>query len=287
VRPEQAFPVAKQLFSNVCTIAAFDIFQGELLTTYYNYSTLFAQKRGLIALKVNENNTMDVSIKDIQKYDKTLGEWFPASSSALGDEEYERIKIADKFRALLSDTAYVSKAQTLFFQDLDINAIFFSGASELAGERWFDAYLKDQKISWNATFVDLKRNTSLNNGFKYEERYVASGYNMLNDPDLSEVKFTIYKYSNSDRLVGAKKGAKINLIGYCRELKYSGGSFFVTLTDNINDKITTLVNETKVNESSNLLDSSEKLLKLKELLDKGVITKEEFEKEKQKILKGN
>ncbi|UXE67171.1 MAG: SHOCT domain-containing protein [Chryseotalea sp. WA131a] len=149
----------------------------------------------------------------------------------------------------------------------------------------FSFYSDDSNnVSWNATFIDLKRNKSSDNGLTYEENYVANGYNLMTDPDLSEVKFTITKYTNSDRLVSAKKGSKLPLTGYCRELKFIEGRFYIVLTDNLDDKITKV---TKTSETTSLLDSSEKLLKLKELLDKGIITKEEFEKEKKKILNSN
>lgn len=283
--PETAFPVAQYVFKNSlkCFVASFDFFNGELTSTFYNYSGLLAEKRALINLKINENNLMDVTISGVEKYDKNLGAWFPVSFP--GSETYERIKIADLLRNGLADTALVANAKKSFFQDLDINSIFYSNASELAGERWFENYLKDQKVSWNATFIDLKKNKNNDKGFSYEERYVSTGYNVMADPDLSEIKFTIYKYTNSDKLVSAKKGAKLPLTGYCRELNYSDGNFFIVLTDNLDDKIQKKdVTSNKTNDTSNLLDSSEKLIKLKDLLDKGIITKEEFEKEKKKIL---
>ncbi|UXE67173.1 MAG: hypothetical protein KA713_00785 [Chryseotalea sp. WA131a] len=144
--PETAFPIAKVLFGNTISIASFDFFNGELISTFYNYSALFAQKRALIRLKIDENKNMDVFLFGIEKYDNTLGAWLSASASIFGPEELERIKIADLFRNALADTAKITKAQKNFFQDLDVNSIFYSKASELAGERWFENYLKDNNV---------------------------------------------------------------------------------------------------------------------------------------------
>lgn len=286
--PETAFPIAKLIFGDNCSIASFDMFERKLTTHYYAYAGLFTQKRAIITLTISPNNLLDVYIGNIERYNKQYGVWESTLSSALGPEESERIKLTDLFRKNLADTAIVSKAQAEFFQDLDINSIFYSNASELAGERWFNAYLKDRKVSWNVTFIDLKKNRDVANGFAYEERHASRTYNVLTDPFLTGIKFTIFKYTNNDKLVSAKKGTQLQLVGYCRKLEYNNGQFFIILTDNLSDKMSSSNSaSTQSEKTTTLLDSSDKLLKLKELLDKGVITKDEFDKEKKKILNGN
>lgn len=284
---EEAFSLAKYVLSDRCKVLTFDLGKRQLVTTYYEYSGGFTNKRARIYIDVDDNNIMNIQLGNLQKYDKVIG-WVDIGSSLLGVEEFERKSIAEKVRSAFADSLVTSQAKINFFQDLEINSIFYSGASQLAGDRWFDSNLKEQKVNWKATFIDLRKNSDPSNGFKYEERFIATTYNSIEDPELESIKFTIIKYTNSDKLISVKKGTNLQLIGYCRTLEYNDGHFKIILTENIDDvlKIQQLKNES-VNKSNNLLENSEKLIKLKELLDKGIITKEEFENEKKKILNGN
>ena len=98
------------------------------------------------------------------------------------------------------------------------------------------------------------------------------------DFDFLNAKFYITKYTNSDKNIFTKKRSKINVKGVCRYLNYDLGSFYVVVTEKGEDEIS---NQPELERKS----VADELIKLKELLDAGVITQEEFDAQKEKLLK--
>ena len=73
--------------------------------------------------------------------------------------------------------------------------------------------------------------------------------------------------------------------GYCRSLVYRDDTFYIILTDKLETPLpSNSVQQKEVNSQKSVLDFAEKLKELKSLLDQGIITKEEYESEKKKVL---
>jgi hypothetical protein len=85
----------------------------------------------------------------------------------------------------------------------------------------------------------------------------------------------------------ASKNLPIVLEGYCRSLSYSDGVFNIYLTDEVDSALpNNSFQQEQTKEQRSVLDFAEKLKQLKSLLDQGIITKEEYETEKKKVLSG-
>ena len=124
-------------------------------------------------------------------------------------------------------------------------------------------------------------------GYSYKELFTHAVKLSLGSISFEYNKFFITKYTNNDGNVLSQKGDKISVIGFCRSLIYENENFYVVLTNELKDVLpqTTLAKQ-KLDESNetSILEVADKLKKLKELLDLGAINKEEYDKEKAKLL---
>ena len=102
-----------------------------------------------------------------QIYYETEKTWAPSNEAK--KEKNLKTELTNLIRATLEKPDEVKKCQDWFYKDLYINSRFFEHATELAGNRWFDNYLKDRLVKWKATFNDIKNNPD--NNYKYMENY--------------------------------------------------------------------------------------------------------------------
>ncbi len=128
-------------------------------------------------------------------------------------------------------------------------------------------------------FLDIRKNVS--NQYKFTEDYSR----VLSTMTSGQTKFRLTKYTDSDRNTMTSKNSPSILEGYWRTLIYQDGVFSISLTDNLDSPVpSNSLQQEKSNDQKSVLDFAEKLKQLKSLLDQGIITKEEYETEKKKIL---
>lgn len=275
INSDEVWPVVKyQLDFNKMSIASLDYGQGVLKTHYSEYYRGLSRARAIFVFTFVDN-VLNVEMVNIQT--ERDGYWQNSSKSALFKTEYKiEARMADGIRNILESPEKVNESKETFYNSLDVHNVFYENATELAGKRWFDTYLKDREVDWNLTFVDITENTSAqNNDYKYKESYVYQTGGI--EFDFLNAKFYITKYTNSDENIFTKKRSKINVKGVCRYLNYDLGSFYVVITEKGEE-----VSSQPEPERKSVADE---LIKLKGLLDAGVITQEEFDAQKEKLLK--
>jgi len=237
--------------------------------------------------EINEKNDLNVSTVDIE-YKNSNDIWESSGEGLFSKKE-------EKFRALINeairrgievDTIHQVN-QEWFFRDLTINSLFFADATDLAVERWYNQYLEDKLIGWNMVFKDIEKN-DLNTEYKYKETYSHIIENPLVE-DESKENFHVIRFTNRDENVLSKKGEKLLLKGYCRSLIYEDGLFKVIVTESLEDNVPSLTKGTTLEKqnsktSNSILEVADQLKKLKELLDLGAITEEEYQNEKSKLI---
>lgn len=249
---------------------------------YINYEKLLG---GSYRLKVNyqidESNALDIKFDPVENYGTDTKKWYGAPE---GKRENEiRIEIAEYIKNKLSNPDSVQKAKDWFYTNLRINFCFFESATELAGNRWFELYLKNKPVKWNIPFEDVKTNKA--NNYKYAEEYSAELFGIESDANYVK-KFAIVKYTDSDKNVMTSKKTTIMVEGYFRSLQYNNGLFTIVLTDKIDSPLPKTSAQATEQKGGGVLENAEKLKQLKSLLDSGAITKQEYDEEKRKILNG-
>lgn len=252
-------------------------------SSYINYySWLGGNSRLKVNFEIDENNSLDLKFDPLESYDQTAKKW---SLVYEGYKEREiRITIADFIRDRLNNADSLKKAKDWFYTDLQVNSCFFENATELAGNRWFDSYLKDKPVKWRISFDDVKTNKA--NNYKYAEEYSAELLGIESDANYVK-KFAILKYTDSDRNVMTSKKTTIVTDGFIRSLHYNNGLFTVTLTERIDSPLPKTAAQTTEQKGGRVLENAEKLKQLKSLLDAGVINKADYEAEKKKLLNSN
>lgn len=223
---EEAFPVAAMLFEGDLSATAGKLNWGEkeMISTYYEYRKILGSYRLRLRVFIDNENTLNVEPIKIQTTNAT-NEWVDYSyvekrEKAIAAEFIEHLRL------VLQMPEEIKRAQDVFYTDLVINALFFNSATELAGNRWFDSYVKDKNIKWKVSFIDLSKNTSTDYKFSYVENYSMS----IEFVSGNETKFYIKKYTNSDQNVMKKKGSSVIVEGKCVALNYDN-SFNIILTD--------------------------------------------------------
>lgn len=288
---EESFPNAAAILvaSLKIGIEQFDYGKKNLKSTWYEYYRGINRHRCKFLFSIDDNNTLDIKAVEIQWWVSSKSYWDPTTEGLFSKKEEKiRAVIAEATRKNIENSEITKQNQNWFFKDLGINTLFFENATDLAGDRWFEMYLKDKNVRWNLTFVDIEKNTNSNNDCKYKEIFIYSTTLTLASIDFERSKFYIVKYTNDDNNVLTQKGDKKELTGYCRTLDYDNGKFYISVTDNLDD---ILPQESEKIENSNdnqksILEVADKLKQLKELLDMGVITESEFKAEKEKLLNG-
>jgi hypothetical protein len=225
---------------------------------------------------------------DIQWWYGSQSRWDDTGEGLFSKKEVKlRTSFANDLRNNLKNKDLVKSTQNWFFTNLEVNSKFYETATDLAGDRWFQNYLQDQKVNWDLTFIDIEKNTNSGSNFKYKELFTFATTLTLGSMSFEDNKFFITKYTNTDDNVLSRKGASISISGFCRSIQYDEGKFYVVLTDELDDKlpINTLAKqaETSIGKGS-ILEVADQLKKLKELLDLGAINQEEYDTEKAKLL---
>jgi hypothetical protein len=231
--------------------------------------------------KVDASNGLEIIMDPVEMYDTDSHRWIGAREDKR--ELNIKIEMVEHIRARLAVPDSVQKAKDWFYTDLRVNACFFETATELAGQRWFEAYLRDKAVQWTVPFDDVKANAV--EGYKYAEHYSADISNTALDPNADVVKrFQIVKYTNSDKNVMSSKGSNLKVSGYFRSLTFSNDQFLITITEALNDPLPKTSAQATESKGGSALENADKLKKLKELLDAGILTKAEYDAEKKKLL---
>lgn len=222
---EEAFPVAAMILNDTyqIDISRLDWGAKEMLSQNYEYRKIFGGYRFKFFLTIDTENTLNVEAKEMQTTDDGK-EW---KDHYVGKTEREIVaEFTEQLSEGLKKPDVIKKAQELFYTNLSINALFFSTATEVAGNRWFDNFIKDRKVNWKLTFVDLAENKNTRYKFKYVENYTLA----VEFVSGKETKFTIRKYTNSDKNVLTRKGNAVIVEGTCLDLNYNN-SFNIVLVD--------------------------------------------------------
>jgi hypothetical protein len=286
---EEAFPLATNILMESLGLGLYQFDYGSriLKTSYYEYYRGITRHRGRWQLSIDENGTLDIQIVDIQWWYGSQSRWDDTGEGLFSKKEQKlRAALAEDIRNNLENKETVKEAQNWFFTNLEVNAKFYESATDLAGDRWFDNYLKDQRVDWNLTFIDIEKNSNSASNFKYKETYTYATTLSLGSISFEDSKFFITKYTNKDNNVLTKKGDSRSVLGYCRSIRYDDGKFYVILTDELEDAlpVNTLAKQERESDSNSILEVADQLKKLKELLDLGAISQEEYDAEKAKLL---
>ncbi|MBP6390246.1 MAG: SHOCT domain-containing protein [Flavobacteriales bacterium] len=286
VNMEEVFPVAAYMVKHYYKGDMDYLAWGDRhMRSYYigYYWGLGTQCRAKVNYRVDDGQGLDLTMDPVEIYDPETHVW----SGAREDKRELNIKIeiAEYIRKYMASPDSVRKAKDWFYSNLRMNACFFETATELAGQRWFESYLKDKPVKWNLPFDDVKQNTA--EGYKYAEYYSGDITNTALDPNADAVKrFQIVKYTNSDKNVMSSKGSAQMVTGYIRSLEFESNSFLITVTETLQDPLPKTSAHATQQQGGGVLENADKLKKLKELYDAQILSKEEYEAEKKKILDG-
>lgn len=222
---EEAFPVAAMIINDSygINITRLDWGAKEMLSGHYQYRKLLGAYRFKFQLKIDTENTLNVEPKEVQTTDAN-DNWM---DYIIQKREREIVaEFAEQLSETLKKPDVIKKAQERFYTNLNINALFFLSATEIAGKRWFENFIKGRRVNWKLTFVDLTENK--NSAFKY--KYIEN-YNLAVEfVSGAQTKFTIKKYTDSDKNVMTKKGSPVIVEGTCLSLNYNN-SFNIILVD--------------------------------------------------------
>lgn len=221
---EEAFPVAAKILNDEyrINITKLDWGKKEMLSGHYQYSKLLGPFRFKFFISIDEENLLNVEAKEVQT--TSDDGWM---DYVVEKREREIVaEFAEKLRIALDDAGLINEAKENFYTNLNINALFFITATEIAGERWFESFIKDRSVSWKLTFDDLKENKNSKYSFTYVENYTFSvefvgGY---------KSNFNVIKYTNSDKNVLSRKGSTVIVDGTCVDLTYNN-IFNITLVE--------------------------------------------------------
>ena len=154
----------------------------------------------------------------------------------------------------------------------------------------FSNYINETFPNMNIIFLEEnqydKEAKDKNITFKIElKRYDATFYSNMYD-SYSKFLIDIYDYRNGHRTFSAEcngKGSQFNMLGYKSGKIASNSSFkrayveFVTLFE-------AGIKGDLIETDDSFVTKADKLRELKKLLDEGILTQEEFESEKKKVL---
>ena len=221
---EEAFPVAAMILSDTykVNVTRFDWGQKEMLSGFYQYQKFLGPHRFKFLITIDSDNMLNVEAKEVQT--TTTDGWI---DYVVEKRERELVAtFAEELREALKRPDLITTAQERFYTDLSINALFFLTATEVAGDRWFENYIKDRRVSWKLSFADLAENNNPSYEYAYVENYNLAVEFISGD----KTHFTIRKYTDSDKNVLARKGSPVIVEGNCLRLDYNN-SFNITLVD--------------------------------------------------------
>lgn len=286
---EKAFPIGTKMLMESLGLGLYEFDYGNstLKSSYYEYYRGITRHRGRWQLTIDENGTLEIQIVDIQWWYGSQSRWDDTGEGLFSKKEVNlRAAFSEDLRKNLENEELIKSAQNWFFANLEVNSKFYESATDLAGDRWFENYLKDKEVNWNLTFIDIEKNTNSKSNFRYKEIFIFGTKLALGSISFENNRFFITKYTNKDHNVLSKKGDSKNISGYCRSIEYSHSKFHVVLTDELEDEmpINTLAKQENSKGKKSILEVADQLKKLKELLDLGAISQEEYDDEKAKLL---
>jgi hypothetical protein len=295
VGQEEVWPLVYDILqANKLAISDFNYGQNTLVSDYFYFADLLHRYRTKFTFKY-EDFILTIINTNIEQFNKDNNTWF---ANPLFQKKKKFIQaresMIDYIKQSIQNAEHMMFVKTQFYTNLNVTHKFFEHATELAGNRWFENYLKDKQITWKLTFTDLKENKS--EQYKYIETYFYAPNNsvMGSISSLFDTRFSINKYTNSDKNVFTAKGTTSDVTGYCQRLIYNRAKniFYILITDEATSDLTNINisdNEKESKEDNNppkasLADKADELIKIKTLLDQGIITQEEYDKERQKIM---
>jgi hypothetical protein len=222
---EEAFPVASMILEDKygVSISQLDWGKKEITSMNYNYRKVLGEFRFKFLITIDSENILDVYPTSVQTT-STDGGWMDYMA-----EKRERAIVAQftqDLRKALEDPHVIKKAQDRFYTDLNVNALFFTTATKVAGDRWFENFIKNRPVKWKLSFVELSENKTAEFDYKYMENYAISVEFVSGD----QSKFYVKRYTNSDVNVLTRKGSSVIVDGTCLALNYTG-SFNVILVE--------------------------------------------------------
>lgn len=222
---EEAFPVAAMILEDTygVSISQLDWGKKEITSMNYNYRKVLGEFRFKFLISIDDDNVLDVFPSNVQTTNGDGG-WMDYMA-----EKRERAIVAQftqELRKALEDPNTIKKAQGRFYTNLNVNALFFDTATKVAGDRWFENFIKDRPVKWKLSFVELAENKTSEFDYKYLENYAISVEFVSGD----QSKFYVKRYTNSDTNVLTRKGSSVIVEGTCIALNYTN-SFNVILIE--------------------------------------------------------
>jgi len=229
---EQGFPAAYEVLKTYgLGLDVFAYGQKRMKSTFYIYSRgiLEGQARARILVSIDDGNRMDIQFVDFQE--ENNGYWVEGGAALFSKKERKtRNEMGKKIEAIVNDPASLNTSAEAFFKDLSVNRAFFATATELAGDRWFEKYLKNRQISWMVVFDDIQKNKD-SDDYQYKEEFSYNTEATIGSAS-SFTPFKVVKYTNMDANVLVSTGSRLKVTGYCRQLIYDNFmGFYLIVTD--------------------------------------------------------
>ncbi|MCI4667587.1 MAG: hypothetical protein MRZ79_05445 [Bacteroidia bacterium] len=217
---EDAWPIVALLIKNQrLGVERFDYGKGELLTTYLEYKKGFIPNRGKLLFNLNQGK-LEIRVVQLQLKDAQTKKWKPTAPDPLFPKEKQiKAEMAEKVRLIQANDETKKQALETFSYDLYFHQSFYKTATELAGELWFDQFLKEKKLAWTATLDNIKK--SEQEGYKFEELLSYSKNN----------KLQIKRYTNSDANAFTNTGDKIKIQGICTKAMKTEDGWVLIIED--------------------------------------------------------
>ncbi|WP_321514948.1 SHOCT domain-containing protein [Marinifilum fragile] len=266
---ENVWPAVKvQLDFNKVPVESWSFANQKLKSTWQYYTSGISKKRCKWIFTYSDN-LLHVEMVDIQT---KIGDdpWKAYGTSQSKSERTMHAYMAMGVASVKENKDNFNKAIHNFYTSLETHSFFYQNATEIAGKRWFERYLKDKEVNWDLVFSNIDESTQVK---LYKETFVYVVEGQSKDFTFDNSNFFITKYTDSDANVFTSKGSQVEVTGVCKELINKGNVFYIVLED-----------RGVVDNKSNSI--ADELIKLKGLLDQGIITEEEFDTQKRKILEG-
>jgi hypothetical protein len=279
VNIEEVFPIACVLLSKQNTPIE-DINWGakRIQSGFFGYVNMLSESRAKYVITIDENNTLDVDLAELQTRNGQTKVWETTPSFVA--ERNLRKSLASAIQKNLGNQNAIKECKEWFFRDLFMITKFSEHSTELAVERLFNSYLKNTEVKWKGFFSQIK--TSPFQNYKYAETFA---FRVASIGAVESQNATVVKITNDDRNVSSAVGSVVDIHGFCRSYSFKDRKLALLLSDRLDSLNNTVPpDETKKIPSDAKSNGLEELKKLKELLDQGVITKSEFDAEKKKIL---
>ncbi|WP_430813990.1 SHOCT domain-containing protein [Carboxylicivirga sp. RSCT41] len=266
---ENVWPAVKvQLDFNKVPVESWSFADQRLKSTWQYYSSGISKKRCKWIFTYSDN-LLHVEMVDIQT---KIGDepWKAYGTSQSKSERTMHAYMAMGVASVKENKDNFNKTIDDFYTSLETHSFFYQNATELAGKRWFERYLKDKEINWDLVFANIDE-SSTRKQYKETLVYVVEGQSKNFSFDNSN--FFVTKYTDSDANIFTSKGSLVEVKGVCKQLINKDNVFYIVLEDK----------GVAIDKPNSVADE---LLKLKDLLDQGIITQEEFDTQKKKILEG-